>query len=301
MKKYILPVALTAVPHLMYAQATFKAGWNTYNTRMIIHEYAYNFVQNDSIRLYLTDSSKTFVSPDSLVTVTLCYASREKSVYKTINYLNTKKQILKTENYKDDILLESNEWKYDDKNRKILHFTENKVTGNVYKKAYDYSGDKKNGDFVVTESSYYNGKIEFYTKSYYDKNMVKYKEVRLNDNNKDIIHVETYTYGENGKVKERSVYFPEFKVTKKFNEPAGNQLPKCFKTIPVGIADKVTPAVKIGYIKRVITKNQVVMNEADCHDYEYTFSNFSNCEITVATTKVNNNKRLTFCYREKLM
>lgn len=300
MKKFFLAIILAgSFSNTVWGQATFKAGWNTYNTRMIIHEYNYNMDQKDSLRLSLIDSCKTFVSPDSLVTMNLSFSSRDKAVYKTVTYLNAKKQLLKTESYKNDNLQEVNEWKYDDKNRKILYLTDNKLTGNLYKKTYDYAGDRKSGDFVVTESAYYNGKIEFYTKSYYDKNMVKYKEVRLNDNNKDIIHVETYTYGENGKVKERSVYFPEFKVTKKFAESEGNQLPKCFRTMPVGIADKMNPTAKSAYIKRVLAKNQAVMSEAGCHDYEYKFSNFSNCEITVATTKVNNGKRLRFCYMEK--
>ena len=281
------------------AQATFKAGWTTYNTKMIIHEYGYNFVQNDSVRLYLTDSAQIFVSPDSLVTVALRYATRDRSVMKTISYLNVKKLPIKIEEYKDDNLLEVNEWKYDDKNRKIMHHTDNKTNGNSYKKLYDYSADKKGGDIIVTESAFFNGKIEFYTKSYYDKNSVKYKEVRLNDNNKDIIHIETYSYGDNGKVKERSVFFPEFKVTKKFNEPAGSQLPKCYKTLPVGLADKVIPTAKIAYIKKVVLKNQPVLNDADCREYEYKFSNFQNCDIVIATTKVNNNKRLTYSFKEK--
>lgn len=284
-----------------YAQATFKAGWTTYNTKMIIHEYCYTFVHNDSVRLYLTDSTNIFVSPDSLVTVSLNYSVRDKAVMKTINYLNAKKQVLKTEEYKDDNLFEVNEWKYDDKNRKSIHIETNKMNGNVYRKTYDYSSDKKNNDFIVTESAYFNGKIEFYTKSYYDKNTVKYKEVRLNDNNKDVIHIETYTYGENGKVKERTVHFPEFKVTKKFSEPAGLGAAKCFRTLPVGIAEKVNPGTKIAYIKKVVLKNQPVINDADCKDYELKFTNFTNCDITLATTKVNNNKRLTYCYKEKLM
>ena len=296
----ILSLCMATSTALM-AQSTFKAGWNTYNTRMIIHEYAYSLVQNDSVRLYITDSSQTFVSPDSLVTVTLNFAARDKAIYKTVNYFNIKKQILKTEEYKDNNMLEVNDWKYDDKNRKIVHITDNKINGNVYKKLYDYSTDKKNSDFIVTESAYFNGKIEFYTKSYYDKNTVKYKEVRLNDNNKDVIHIETYTYGENGKVKERSVHFPEFKVTKKFTEPGGSVHAKCFKTMPVGTADKVNPSTKIAYIKRVIAKNQGIISDPECREYEYKFTNFANCDITIATTKINNSKRLVYCYKEKLM
>src|SRR5205814_1785822 len=140
-------------------------------------------------------------------------------LHKTIHYFNNKKHIIKTEEYKGgDNLVLVNEWKYDEKDRKAFYSEDNKVNGKSYKKNYTYSTDKKSGETVVTESSYFNGRIEFYTKSYYDKKGMMYKEVRLNDNNKDVVHIESFTYGENGKVKERTVYFPEWRVTKKFQE-----------------------------------------------------------------------------------
>lgn len=206
---------------------------------------------------------------------------------------------MKSEEYRGDELLVVNEWKYDDKNRKIYHQEDNRSTNTRYKKNYDYANDKKTGELVMTESSYYNGKIEFYTKSYFDKNMVKYKEVRLNDNNKDVIHIENYTYGDNGKLKERSVFFPEFKVTKKFAEKGGDAAPKCFKSLPAGIADKPGIATKVAYIKRIAAKNQAVIQDPDCHDFEFKFINSNSCEVVFNSTKVNNVKQVTFRFKEK--
>jgi len=282
------------------SQATFKAGFKTYNIAMVVHDYTYNYTHPDSAYLTIIDSNKTYIATDSLVTMTESFSKRDQATHKTVNYFSLKKLLIKKEEYKDENLQEVNEWRYDDKNRKTTHFRDNKVNGNSYRKQYDYATDKKSGETVVTESSYYNGKIEFYTKMYYDKDNVMYKEVRLNDNNKDVIHVETYTYGENGKVKERSVYFPEFKVTKKFEEPAGCLPRKCFAIMPVGTAEKVNPNTKINYIKRVITRNKAALSDPTCKDYEFTFTNNTNCVITIATRKVNNGKTVRYRYKEKV-
>lgn len=291
---------LLVLLHLqLWGQATFKAGWNTYKTGFITHEYTYDYTYKDSIHLYLTDSAMIFATTDSLVTMTVNYPIHEKAIYKTVHYFNIKKQLVKTEEYKGDNLLTSNEWKYDDKNRKIYHFEENKQSGKNYKRNYDYTTEK-NGDVVVTESQYADGRIEFYTKSYYDRNSVKYKEVRLNDNNKDVVHIETYTYGENGKVKERTVYFPEFKVTKKFDEREGYELPKCFRSLPMGTLEKINIHTRITFMKKFLMKVQPILTDKDCEDYEYKFSNYTNCEILVKTTKVNNTKKVIFRYKEKV-
>jgi hypothetical protein len=280
------------------AQPTFKAGFKTYNTWVIVHEYTFNYAPADSGRLTVTDSAITYIAPDSMVTMTECTHYRDKTRYKTVNYFGAKKLKMKCEEYKDDNLVEIDEWKYDDKNRKTTHFKDNRIKGNTYRNTYDYVVDKKTGESVVTESSYFNNKIEFYTKMYYDKKNVMYKEVRLNDNNRDIIHVETFTYGENGKVKERSVYFPEFKVTKKFDEPAGSIPAKCFAMMPVGTIEKVNLNTKIPYIKRVLAKNKAIINDTACKDYEYTFTNSINCTITIATSK--NGKTVKYKYKEKV-
>ena len=300
MKKIIAILALITISIHTDAQLTFKAGWNNYQTGMIIHEYTYNYTFTDSIRLFLTDSSVTYATADSMVTETLSYHLHDNIIYKTVNFFNIKKQVLKTDEYKDDVIQQSNEWRYDDKGRKIYQLEDNKLTGNNYKKNYDYTNDKKTGENVITESAYYNGKIEFYTKSYYDKNAQKIKEVRLNDNNKDIIHVESYTYGENGKVKERSVYFPEFKVTKKFEEPDADQIPKCFKTMPLVTIERINIHTRVSFIKKFMTRMKTTIFDKDCDEFEYKFNNGTNCEIVIASTKLNNSKKLVFRFKEKL-
>ncbi len=283
----------------LLAQPTFKAGWNTYQTAAIIHEYNYNYSNNDTSKLTPTDSVKILLSPDSLVTLTATFPTRDKSVYKKIHYFNEKKQVTRIEEYKDENLTLTKEWRYDDKNRKNYYYEDNKVKGNNFRKTYDYASDKKTGDIIVTEVSQYNGRVEFYTKSYYNKKSVKYKEVRLNDNNKDVVHIETFYYGENGKLKERSVYFPEWKVTKKFAEKEGNIPLACCKCLPVGTAEKITIAGRLSFIRRLLVRNMAFLSNSTCPDFEYTYKNFLNCEIIVSTTNNPAIMNVSFRFKEK--
>ncbi len=298
MQKIILTFSLFIVAISAAAQSTFKVGWNTYKTAMVTHQFTYRYTYTDSTILTLIDTVTILCTGDSSVTLAMHTPMREKCTYKTANFMNIKKQVVKTEEYKNDNLLSNNEWRYDDKFRKIQHIEENKVTGNVYKKNYDYGPDKKTGDMVVTESAYYNGKIEFYTKSYYDKKSVKYKEVRLNDNNKDVVHVESYTYGDNGKVKERSVFFPEFKVTKHFPEHEGELPFKCYRSLPMGTIEKPGINNRIPFIKKVLVKNQAIIYDKDCDAFEYKFTNNSNCEVIVSTTKTPNVWQVVYRFKE---
>lgn len=276
-------VLYVASPHATAQTATtFKAGWKTYDAATLIQDYTYSYVPTDSLELVVKDSALTYITADSSVVMTEYYKKKENAFYKDVSYFTTKKQLARTELYKDDYLIESNEWKYDDKNRKLLHLRTNNLNKNTYKKTYDYSTDKKTGETVVMECAYFNGKIEFYTQQYFDKHDVLNKEVRLNDNKKDVVHVETYTYGENGKVKERSVYFPQFKVTKKFAEPAGAVPAKCYCIKPAGIAIRATLANRNDYVKKVLIRNKVQLSDTTCPDFEYTFTNSLNCSITVA-------------------
>jgi len=281
------------------SQATFKAGFKTFTIGSIVHEYTYTFNAADSARLTAIDSSKILIATDSAATLAETFNTREKANYKTVHYYNGKRQLVKKEEYKNDNLQEANEWTYDDKNRKATHYRDNKITNTRYRKSYDYSTDKKTGETVITESSYVNNKIEFYTKLYYDKRNVLQKEVRLNDNNKDVIHVESFTYGENGKVKERSVFFPEFKVTKKHHEPAGELPKKCFALLPAGIAEKVTLPKKTIFIKRVLIKNAAVLSDPECKDFEYSFTNGIDCSITVTPAQKAGLKAVKFRFKEK--
>ncbi len=299
MTQRFFALLLLCLPACVLAQSTFKVGWNTYQAATITRQFTYRYTYTDSTVLTLIDTMTILSTADSLVHLTMHTPMREKAMYKTACFLNIKKQMVKLEEYKNDNLLSNKEWKYDDKNRRSSQIEENKVTGNFYRKTYDYSADKKSGDMVVTESSYYNNKIEFYTKSYFDRSNTKYKEVRLNDNNKDVIHIESYTYGDNGKVRERSVYFPEFKVTKKFSEHDGDVPAKCFKTLPVGIADKPNLNARIPYIKKVLVKNQAIIYDKDCDEFEYRFFNGSNCEIIVSTTKTTNVWQVVYRYKDR--
>ncbi len=298
MKSRIFTLLFLVFANGLLAQPNFKVGWNTYKAGLITHQFTYRYTYTDSTVLTLIDTLTYLSTADSLVNLCVHTPMHDRAVYKTCDYLNAKKQVIKTEEYKDEALLSNKEWRYDDKNRKSTHTEENKSTGNTYRKTYDYSPDKKTGDMVVTESSYYNGKVEFYTKSYYDRNSVKYKEVRLNDNNKDIIHIESYTYGDNGKVKERSVFFPEFKVTKKFEEHGGDMPAKCFRTLPMGTIEKPSIAGRIAYIKRVLIKNQAIIYDKDCDEFEYHFINGTNCEVIVSTTKTHNVWQVVYRFKE---
>ncbi|MCW3121041.1 MAG: hypothetical protein JWQ38_533 [Flavipsychrobacter sp.] len=300
MKKLFFTCSLLVIAFNVIAQPTFKVGWNTYKTGLIIRQFTYRYTYTDSTILTLIDTATILATADSLTCVTMHVPMRERSLYKSASYLNPKKQPTRTEEYKDEALLSCKDYRYDDKTRKIQLVEENKVTGNTYKKNYDYSPDKKTNDIVVTESAYYNGKIEFYTKSYYDKKSVKYKEVRLNDNNKDVIHIESYTYGDNGKVKERSVFFPEFKVTKHFNEHEGELPAKCFRTMPLGTLEKPGIGNRISFIKKVLMKNQAIIYDKDCDNFEYRFTNNSTCEVVVSTTKTPNVWQVVYRFKERL-
>ena len=299
MKKILVTFVLLSACFLAYAQTTFKCGWDTYKARMVIHEYTYSFNMKDSVHLFLGDSTRIFVSTDSSAVLTIDFPFHDNLQYKTASFFNTAKKLVKQEEYRDNALQCTKEYKYDDKNRKVFQLEDNKAKGNVYKKLYDYSTDKKNGDGIISETSYFNGRIEFYTRSYYDRNSVLYKEVRLNDNNKDVIHTESFKYGENGKVKERTVFFNELNVTKTFPETAGEQPAKCFKTMVVNIPDKATMVGKVGFLKKLIQKNAGLILDPDCHEYEYRFTN-SDCEVIVSSTKTNNIKQVVFRYKERV-
>jgi len=295
-KNISVTIALLLLFTCSWGQATFKAGWNTYKTGMLIHEYTYSYIFKDSARLYYIDSTQIFVSPDSLATLTIEYPAN----YRTATYLNTAKQVIKKDEYKGENLQVSSEWKYDAKGRKIFHSEDNKLNGNVYKHNYDYSVDKATGYTVVQESSFFNGKAEFYTKDYYDKNHVKVKQVRLNDNNHDIVHVETYIYDKEGRLTERSVFFPEFQVTKKFPEIVDDNPIKCRRFIPIMQNETFTISTKVSFLKKFLTKNQVVILDKDCKDFDYKFTNGHTVDVEVSSTKTNNKKQVKLQLKQYL-
>jgi hypothetical protein len=297
MRKCIFILLLLVVGCRISAQTTFKCGWTTYKASMIIHEYTYSYTLGDSIRLFLADSTKTFVAPDSAATLNIDYPFKDNITYKVANTYNAKKKLIKSDELKNDGVQVSREYKYDDKNRKVYETEDNKISNNIYKKTFSYSTEK-NGDQLVSESAYFNGRIEFYTRSYYDKRNVKYKEVRLNDDNKEVVHVENFIYNDAGRLKERSVYFTQFKVTKTFPE-GGDSPADCFKSQVVNITDKASPATKIAFLKKLIAKNKPSLLDPSCHEFECRFYN-SDCEVLISTTKTNNIKKVVFRYKERL-
>lgn len=298
MNKLFIAFLLLVQGYCLQAQSTFKCGWTSYKTAMIVHEYTYSYTYSDSFRLYLADSTKTFIAPDSAATLMISYPFRDNNRYQIASYYNPKKKLIKTEDYKDNLVQVTKEYKYDDKNRKIYQHEDNRLNSNSFKKTYDYSTDK-NGDFIVSEISYFNGRVEFYTKTYYDKNGVRYKEIRLNDNNKDVVHVENFYYNAAGKLKERTVFFPEFKVTKKFQEQGGDAPAKCYKAQVVNIPDKVTLGTKISYLKKLLYRNNAALLDPECREFEYRFFS-SDCEVIIGTTKINNVKQVIFRFKERV-
>jgi hypothetical protein len=68
----------------------------------------------------------------------------------------------------------------------------------------------------------------------------------------------------------------------------------------MGTAEKINLHTRISFIKRFMTRMQATVSDRDCDEFEYKFTNATNCEIIVASTKVNNAKKLIFRYREKL-
>jgi hypothetical protein len=93
MKKSIFTVLLLLPCTTILAQATFKAGWNTYTTGTVTHEYTYtySYTNKDSIKIAITDSAQITTSVDSSVVVNVTYPYHDKAVYKTISYFSPKK------------------------------------------------------------------------------------------------------------------------------------------------------------------------------------------------------------------
>jgi hypothetical protein len=294
----LLTLILLVLPASLCGQTTFKCGWNTYKTDYIVRQYTYGCSTQDSIRLYLQDSTVVFVAPDSQVVYSINYPSGKKYLFKNAQYYNPKKQLVKEEEFRDQDLQVVTEYTYDDKKRKKSVVEDNKLTGVVYKKTFEHSIDKQTKDSVVLEMAHSNGRVEFYTKSYYNKKGQCYKEVRLNDNNKDIVHVENFIYFPSGRLKERTVFFPEFKVTKTFPESSYDDPPKCVRNYPINIPDKFTVSSKVSYTKKLLRKNTNVFTDPDCHDFKFRFVS-KDCEVSIANTKVNNMKLVLVSYREK--
>jgi hypothetical protein len=275
--------------HLSFASAqiTFNTGWKDVPVGYITYEYNYNYSYKDSFKFYFEDSSRTFTTPDSLISMTQHYGE-PGNAFKTVNYYSTNKLLTKREEYRGTTMLETNEWKYDDKQRLTFHAKDDKANGKSFKETYKYQ-QEKDGGYVIEECASTNGKVMFYTKDYYNSKNVKYKEVRLNDNNQDVVHVETYHYDDSGWLVERSVFFPEFKVTKKFPNTEERMPVKCYRVLPIpGDPIKLPIVSKTALLKRVLTKELPVLLDKACRQFKYRFTNHTNCDIVVSPTGSNN-------------
>ena len=167
------------------------------------------------------------------------------------------------------------------------------------KEVFSNSFDKINGDLIIEVTSYVGEKVEFYSREYYDKSNRKYKEVRLNDNKKDVLHTESYTYNEAGKLVSRSVYFKEFNVTKTYKEPEVTEAPKCFRNFPLPLTERISYGNRLAFLKNFLQKNQVLILDKDCREFDYNFKSY-NCEIEVKTNKNTQSRQLKVTVREKL-
>jgi hypothetical protein len=279
------------------AQSTFNGGWGVYKTGSLTRMYTYTYDIRDSVQLALTDSTQIFASPDSAVIMTINYSLHDKFFYKTTNYAGKNKLVYKSEHYKGNTMQSVDEWKYDLKNRPIYHSENSKVNGATYIKTYTYEPDNATGGQIITENAYYNGKVEFYTMDYYDRKNIRYKEIRLNDNKSATVHVETYQYDANGRLKLRQVYFPEFKVTKKFNMGNDQDYTKCFKQISVP-DEVVNAANKELFLKRQLLKYKAILTDKDCKELEYIL-NSRGYKITVTKSKADNKKTVSFSIIDK--
>ena len=277
------------------AQSTFQSGWKTYKTGTLAKQYDYSFDFGDSVRLAFLDSIATFASTDSSVTVSIENAPKSKPT-RTVNYLNSKKQVVKCEYYVGDALYKVNLWHYDTFNR-ITYFSyaETKAPVHNYVRTYSYQAEKTAEGTLEIERSSYNGKPEFTTEHYFNKKHMPLKDIRMNDVHQ-IEHIETFKYDANGHLKERSIFFPEFGVTKHFEEKHADT--KCIKNIPLG-KEHVPPAARELYMKRLVARNKLAFLSDDCPDLEYTFSNGA-IDIVVTKEKEHNRRKISFTTRERL-
>lgn len=281
MRRFFPLLLLLAFENDTHAQTSFTADFKTYNIATIIKEYRYNYQISDAISTSFIDSTVTWVGPDSLVTLSIDYPSD----HRTINYLNKKKQVLKTEYMRGETLMNYKVWRYDSFNR-ITYYEVKQIAapGQSYIKTFHFDNKKTAEGSSETEYSYFNGKQEFATTSYFDKKNVKQKEVRVNGGGLTI-HIETYRYDTHGRLRERSIYFPEYRTTKNFAESVGPD-PKCMKQflLPKEI---VTEANREKIITRELTKYKKPLLDKDCDNLEYKVSNTA-CEITISKEKESN-------------
>jgi len=278
MRRLLPLLLLFDLGNAAHAQSTFVADFKTYNIATVIKEYKYNYQVSDAVSTSFIDSIITYVAPDSLVTLSTDYPSDNR----TINYLDRRKRVLKTEYLKGETLMNYKVWRYDSFNR-VTYYEIRQIAspGQSYNKSYHFENKKTAEGSTETEYSYFNGKQEFATTSYYDTKKVKQKEVRVNGGGLTI-HIETYRYDGKGRLRERSVYFPEYRTTKTFAESVGPD-PKCIKQFGL-VKEVVNDANREKIIARELLKYKKPIIDKDCDDMQLKITN-PLCEITITKEK----------------
>ena len=281
-----------------FAQKTFKVDGETFVTGMITRQYLYDITFRDSFLLHLVDSEVVYATLDSGIIADFNWPIGGAYVAKFWT-MNKQRFPLKCRYFTADHLVSEQSWDYDPTGKIKLEFTEgDKAKGTLRKETYSYSEDKINGDQIILVSSTLNGKPEFFTKQYYDKRNLKYKEVRLADNKKDVVHTESFNYDEGGRLVSRSIHFNEFNTTKTFKEAESTVGGKCFKRLPLSLKERVTAGNKVQILRKMLGENQVIINDPSCKDFEYSFKSFS-CEILVKTNSKSGTKQAVLTIREK--
>ena len=98
----------------------------------------------------------------------------------------------------------------------------------------------------------------------------------------------------------RSVYFPEWKVTRNFPEVQGSLPVKCFNTFPIGPTEIVNLNNRIYFMKKLLMKNRALLSDKECTEFEYKFTNKTTCDIILIPTKINHGRQVIFRYKQKV-
>jgi hypothetical protein len=300
MMKFVLNIFLCLMMAISCtAQNGMTVGKDKLPVGYVTHQYIYELTYKDSARLSLIDSVLILATKDSLFVEERNSPSGSGNVLVTDTWLNKQKKVLTTEESKNNVVNMTKEWSYDATGMTAVSYSENnREKGAVHREVYSKSTDRINGDVIIDITSYAGDKVEFYSKAYYDKSNRKYKEVRLNDNKKDVLHTENYTYNEAGKLVSRSVYFKEFNVTKTYKEPEAIESPKCYKNFPLQLPDRMGYANRLVLLKSFLQKNQATLQDKDCPEFEYNYKSF-NCELQVKTNKAATMRLLRVTVRER--
>lgn len=294
-RKTVLATTLMLLSVSSRAQNTFQSGWKTYKTGTLTKQYDYTFDFRDSVKLALLDSVSTFASTDSTVVVILESAPNAKPT-RTVNYLNNNQKVVKSEYYIGETLMKVNQWRYDPLNRiTYFSYSETSAPRHNYIRTYSYQVEKTAEGSLETERSTYNGRAEFTTEHYFNKKHEPLRDIRMNDVH-HVEHIETFVYDKEGNLKERVIFFPEFRATKHFE--VAHTDGKCEKNFPKGI-DKVIPSYREVYLRHLIAKYKLALLDDNCPTLEYNFNN-PGTDILITKEKEHHTRKISFITKYRL-